>query len=65
MEFLADESVRFNQTFCERIELSEFEGAVSVHGLSSACLRDIDGDGELLLKPLACLKPQCAHDFGS
>ena len=64
-EFLADESVRFNQTFCERLELSELEGAVSVHGLSSACLRDIEGDGEFQLKLWCVLRHSELMTFDS
>ena len=40
--FLNDESVNFNQTFCEHLELSSFEGLFSMHGLSSVALRDVD-----------------------
>lgn len=45
LKFLDDESVNFNQTFCEDLYLSAFQGTFSLHGLSSVVVRDTDSRG--------------------
>ena len=45
LKFLDDESVNFNQTFCENLHLSAFEGTFSLYGLSSVVVRDTDSRG--------------------